>query len=158
MRSHTSPRWNQHWQDALFVRYNGVIGGPKELRQFQKRWRGGGRGGGCLSGVTSPVLKLWFPSFPHRRAKEVRSHSLHGRENWCHWKWGYSHFTLCSYLTSLSCRINFEIYHRRFSPTVLIIICWEQRELLSTWHSQRGIVGNCTSISFYSCLMRHQQN
>lgn len=42
MRSHTSPRWNRHWQDALFVRCNGVIGGPKELRQSQKRWCVGG--------------------------------------------------------------------------------------------------------------------
>lgn len=38
MRSHTSPRWNRHWQDALFVPCNGVIGGPKELRQSRKRW------------------------------------------------------------------------------------------------------------------------
>lgn len=113
MRSHTSPRWNRHWQDALFVRCNGVIGGPKELRQSQKRWCVGG----CLLGVTSPVLKLWFTSFSHRTAKERCSYSFHGGENGCQWKWGYSHFTLCLYLPSPSCRISFEIYHRRLLAT-----------------------------------------
>lgn len=113
MRSHTSPRWNQHWQDALFVRCNGVIGGPKELRQSQKRWCVGG----CLSRVTSPVLKLWFTSFSHRTAKERCSHSFHGGENGCQWKWGYSHFTLCLYLPSPSCRISFELHHRRLLAT-----------------------------------------
>lgn len=72
---------------------------------------------GRLLGVTSPVLKLWFTSFPHRTAKERCSRSVHGGENGCRWKWGYSHLTLCLYLPSPSCRISFEIRRGRLVAT-----------------------------------------
>lgn len=72
---------------------------------------------GRLLGVTSPVLKLWFTSFPHRTAKERCSRSVHGGENGCRWKWGYSHLTLCLYLPSPSCRISFEIHRGRLVAT-----------------------------------------
>lgn len=58
--------------------------------------------GGCLSvGGDLSCPKAVVPSFPHRTAKEVPSHSFHGRENWCQWKLGYSHFTLIFNFTFL---------------------------------------------------------